>query len=27
VVRFCHPRPWTVLAPVPSCCKTETLQR
>jgi isopenicillin N synthase-like dioxygenase len=20
VVQFCHARPWTVLAPVPSCC-------
>ena len=20
VVQFCHPTPWTVLAPVPSCC-------
>jgi isopenicillin N synthase-like dioxygenase len=20
VVQFCHPRPWTVLSPVPSCC-------
>jgi isopenicillin N synthase-like dioxygenase len=27
VVQFCHPRPWTVLAPVPSCCTPETPQR
>lgn len=27
VVQFCHPRPWTVLAPVPSCCTLETPQR
>jgi isopenicillin N synthase-like dioxygenase len=27
VVQFCHPRPWTVLAPVPSCCTRETPQR
>ena len=20
VVQFCHPRPWTILSPVPSCC-------
>jgi len=23
VVQFCHARPWTVLAPVPSCCTAE----
>jgi isopenicillin N synthase-like dioxygenase len=27
VVQFCHPRPWTVLAPVPSCCTPENPQR
>ena len=27
VVQFCHPRPWTVLAPVPSCCTPERPQR
>jgi isopenicillin N synthase-like dioxygenase len=27
VVQFCHPRPWTVLAPVPSCCTEEHPQR
>jgi isopenicillin N synthase-like dioxygenase len=27
VVQFCHPRPWTVLSPVPSCCTPETPQR
>jgi isopenicillin N synthase-like dioxygenase len=27
VVQFCHPRPWTVLAPVPSCCTAGTPQR
>jgi isopenicillin N synthase-like dioxygenase len=27
VVQFCHPRPWTVLAPVPSCCTPEHPQR
>jgi isopenicillin N synthase-like dioxygenase len=27
VVQFCHPRPWTVLAPVPSCCTLDTPQR
>jgi isopenicillin N synthase-like dioxygenase len=27
VVQFCHPRPWTVLAPVSSCCTPETPQR
>ena len=27
VVQFCHPRPWTVLSPVPSCCTTEHPQR
>jgi isopenicillin N synthase-like dioxygenase len=27
VVQFCHPRPWTVLSPVPSCCTAETPQR
>lgn len=23
VVQFCHPTPWTILAPVPSCCTPE----
>jgi isopenicillin N synthase-like dioxygenase len=23
VVQFCHPRPWTMLAPVPTCCTPE----
>ena len=27
VVQFCHPRPWTILSPVPSCCSAETPQR
>ena len=27
VVQFCHPRPWTMLSPVPSCCTPETPQR
>lgn len=27
VVQFCHPRPWTILSPVPSCCTAETPQR
>jgi isopenicillin N synthase-like dioxygenase len=27
VVQFCHPRPWTVLQPVPSCCTPEHPQR
>jgi isopenicillin N synthase-like dioxygenase len=27
VVQFCHPRPWTVLSPVASCCTPETPQR
>ena len=27
VVQFCHPRPWTVLAPVPSCCTEANPQR
>ncbi|MFK7917719.1 MAG: isopenicillin N synthase family dioxygenase [Ilumatobacter sp.] len=27
VVQFCHPRPWTVLSPVPSCCTPEHPQR
>jgi isopenicillin N synthase-like dioxygenase len=27
VVQFCHPRPWTVLAPVPSCCTVDNPQR
>jgi isopenicillin N synthase-like dioxygenase len=27
VVQFCHPRPWTVLSPVPSCCTPENPQR
>ena len=27
VVQFCHPRPWTVLSPVPSCLSPEHPQR
>ena len=27
VVQFCHARPWTVLAPLPSCCSKEHPQR
>lgn len=27
VVQFCHPRPWTVLAPLSSCCTPEHPQR
>jgi isopenicillin N synthase-like dioxygenase len=27
VVQFCHPRPWTTLAPVPSCCTPANPQR
>ncbi|MEJ7799207.1 MAG: 2-oxoglutarate and iron-dependent oxygenase domain-containing protein [Ilumatobacter sp.] len=27
VVQFCHPRPWTVLNPVTSCCTPENPQR
>ena len=27
VVQFCHPTPWTVLAPVPSCCGPESPPR
>ena len=27
VVQFCHPRPWTILSPVPSCCTPERPQR
>ena len=27
VVQFCHPRPWTVLSPVPSCCTPDHPQR
>ncbi len=27
VVQFCHPRPWTVLAPVSTCCTPERPQR
>jgi len=27
VVQFCHPRPWTVLSPVSSCCSPEHPQR
>jgi isopenicillin N synthase-like dioxygenase len=27
VVQFCHPRPWTVLSPVPSCCTADNPQR
>ena len=26
-MQFCHPRPWTVLSPVPSCCTPERPQR
>ncbi len=27
VVQFCHPTPWTILAPLPSCCTPENPQR
>ena len=27
VVQFCHPTPWTVLSPVPSCVSPERPQR
>jgi isopenicillin N synthase-like dioxygenase len=27
VVQFCHPRPWTILSPVPSCCTADRPQR
>lgn len=27
VVQFCHPRPWTILSPVPSCCTPDEPQR
>jgi isopenicillin N synthase-like dioxygenase len=27
VVQFCHPTPWTILAPLPSCCGPDTPQR
>jgi isopenicillin N synthase-like dioxygenase len=27
VVQFCHPTPWTVLSPLPSCCTDEHPQR
>ena len=27
VVQFCHPRPWTVLAPLASCCTADNPQR
>jgi isopenicillin N synthase-like dioxygenase len=27
VVQFCHPTPWTVLAPLASCCTEDTPQR
>ncbi|MEL6893977.1 MAG: 2OG-Fe(II) oxygenase family protein, partial [Actinomycetota bacterium] len=27
VVQFCHPRPWTVLAPVATCCTPDNPQR
>lgn len=27
VVQFCHARPWTVLAPVASCCTPDHPQR
>ena len=26
-MQFCHPRPWTILSPVPSCCTPENPQR
>ena len=27
VVQFCHPTPWTILPPLPSCCTPEHPQR
>jgi hypothetical protein len=27
VVQFCHPRPWTILQPVPSCISPDRPQR
>jgi isopenicillin N synthase-like dioxygenase len=27
VVQFCHPRPWTMLAPVPACCTPDNPPR
>ena len=27
VVQFCHPTPWTILAPLASCCTRENPQR
>jgi len=27
VVQFCHPRPWTILAPVVTCCTPENPQK
>ena len=27
VVQFCHPTPWTILSPLPSCCTPERPQR
>jgi isopenicillin N synthase-like dioxygenase len=27
VVQFCHPRPWTMLAPVPACCTSNNPPR
>ena len=27
VVQFCHPTPWTILDPVPSCITPDTPQR
>jgi isopenicillin N synthase-like dioxygenase len=27
VVQFCHPTPWTILSPLPSCCTEATPQR
>ncbi|MGA0878695.1 MAG: isopenicillin N synthase family dioxygenase [Ilumatobacteraceae bacterium] len=27
VVQFCHPRPWTMLAPVPACCGADNPPR
>ena len=26
-MQFCHPTPWTILAPLPSCCTPATPQR
>jgi len=27
VVQFCHPTPWTILSPVPSCISADNPQR